>query len=589
MKTTFKIFAGLFLLTLLMACEDDLLTVTNPNARTPETFWQSESDAQAALATVYSALQFNAVCGVFTTQEIARSDMAGTNYWVDKIKPFSDYSISNNNDYVYRRWAELYVGINRANQVINNVQEMDEDLFTGDNKNLIIAQARFLRAFFYFRVVHSYGEAVITLKASGLDEDIYIGLSDMQTVNDTVIIPDLEYAISYLPTMWDNSDLGRVTWGAATAMLGKVYLFNQDWNMAAILFKEIIDSGIYGLTANYGDNFRHDTEYNGESIFEVAFETVSNPAGSGQNHDDVYWDGGGTAGGEATAIANWFAIWGAGGWSNTLPTYWLHELFLADVSNQSGVHSARLKASIAINPKGHDGEGLLYGLSYDNMADVNPKCWDENNGEISYVKKYTNYYWASNEDPNERSQINHREIRYADVLLMYAEAILERDGDGAATEALAIIDIIRARAGVMTLSDYMSSSWPAGNFPQLHISKQLNSNHPFVPPTAENLLTHLKWVERPLELAFEGHRFKDLVRWGMVREVLDFQHEAEEARYELYADENGKCSGLIAPLYIGGSFRRDFLNNWQVYTPTTHDYWPIPSDELQNNTAIGNN
>lgn len=581
----------LFLGALLFSgCEDDFLTQTNPNSATPATFWSSEADAQSALATVYSALQFNHVCGSYITVEIARGDLCGSNYWT-KAKPFSDFNITNNNAYVESRWSELYIGVNRANQVISNVPTMDNSVFSETDSATIIAQAKFLRAFYYFRITRSYGKAVLTLNATGLDEDIHIGMSSIAEVDSIVIIPDLEYAIAHLPTEWDDSNKGRITWGAAKAMLGKVYLFQEEWDKAALCFKEIIDAGTYSLMPDFGDNFRHDAEFNAESIFEVVFESTTNPTAGGVQQDDVSWDGGGRAGSEATGLARLTSIWGAGGYAQDLPSYWLQELFVNDVPAKGSAWSSRLKASIAPRYEGKnmlEPTDLYYGISYEEMDDKDLKCWDSNIGETSYIKKNTNWYWLDAESSQSRSEINFREIRYADVVLMYAEAILERDGDAAFDEARDYIDMVRARAGVKTIKSFQNNRLFDNNFPQLHVSKQLHGSHPYVLPTAENLLTHLMWVERPLELAFEGHRFKDLVRWGIMKEVLDFQKIDEDMRRLLYTGSDDltdplKASGTLYPLYMRGTYRNDFQNNAVVYNSADHDYLPIPSTEDQNN------
>lgn len=587
-KLLFILFLGGLLFT---GCEDEFLTQTNPNSITPATFWNTEKDAQAALATVYGTLQFNHVSGALLTQEMGRSDLVGGNYWVQRVKPFSDFNVANNNSYVKDRWSEYYIGVNRANQVISNVPKMDNEVFSQVDTATIIAQAKFIRAYMYFRITREFGKAIMTTKATGLDEDIHMGFSTIAEVDSLVIIPDLEYAIAHLPEKWEGDDLGRATWGAAKTMLGKVYLFQEKWDMAATTFKEVMDKGLYGLTANFGDNFRHDTEYNEESIFEVAYETTTNPTASGQQHDDVSWDGGGHAGSEATGMGRMVGIWGAGAYAQAQTCYWLHELFVNDKPSSGSGYSPRLKASLAPRYEGDNKEeptDLYYGITYQEMDEKDLKCWDSNIGETSYIKKNTNWYWQTAENPQDRSQINFRAIRYADVLLMYAEAILMRDGDPAFNEARDIIDLVRARAGVKTIKSFQDNRFFDDKFPQLHVSKQLHGAHPYVDPTAANLLIHLQRVERPLELAFEGHRFKDLVRWGIIKELFDELKADEDLRRELYtgsSDLNNpqKASGDKAPLYIRGTYRNDFQNNADVYSPDAHDYLPIPSSEDQNN------
>ena len=114
-----------------------------------------------------------------------------------------------------------------------------------------------------------------------------------------LFLVDLEFAMANLPEVWDGEDIGRATWGAATAMLGKVYLYDQNWAQAASMFKEVIDSGNYALTADIMDNFTDENEFNIESIFEVAYSAELNPGANGNIVDDSPTE----SGAEATAIA----------------------------------------------------------------------------------------------------------------------------------------------------------------------------------------------------------------------------------------------------------------------------------------------
>ena len=195
--------------------------------------------------------------------------------------------------------------------------------------------------------------------------------------------------------------------------------------------------------------------------------------------------------------------------------------------------------------------------------------------------KHTNWYHLPNEDALGRSGINFRHIRLADVYLMYAEAVLEASGD--VTTAMDYIDRVRSRAGVVTLQKYMDDN--GGKFPAMHTSVQIRGRHKFVDPTVESVMTHLRRVERPLELCFEGHRWKDMVRWGVVQEYFDDLLKDEEWRNTFGAilDLNGTGVG---PLFIKERIRPDFILSSQNYSSSQHDYYPIPTQERQNNNMI---
>ncbi|MEM7514731.1 MAG: RagB/SusD family nutrient uptake outer membrane protein, partial [Bacteroidota bacterium] len=224
-----KYISCLFLLTVisLTSCnEDNFLELTNPNAITTDTFWQSEKQFNSGLTTVYGALQFQSVSGGELIYEMAMGDIAGTESWY-RPTAFRNLTYNDGTYYVTDKWNELYVGIFRANQVIQYIQDIEEEVFIQYTKGEIEAQARFLRAFFYFQAANTYGGAVIHTKVAETDEDLEQPFSSIEEVTNTVIIPDLEFARENLPTVWEGNDLGRITWGAATSLLGKVYLFNQ--------------------------------------------------------------------------------------------------------------------------------------------------------------------------------------------------------------------------------------------------------------------------------------------------------------------------------------------------------------------------
>lgn len=548
--------------------EKDFLTEVNPNTITNETFWNTNTQFQSGLTTVYGALQFQSISGGGLIEEEILGDIGGTETW---YRPFAYRSLTYTDatEQVANKWANLYTGIFRANQVITKIQAADPSLFATGEKESIEGQARLLRAFFYFQLANTYGGAVIHTSVPVSKADFQVKFSSIADVNAMVIMPDLVFAQANLPKVWTGKDLGRVTWGTATSLLGKVYLFDKQWGPAASKFKEVIDSKIYALTPNIMDNFTEEGEYNSESILEVAYSSATNPGANGNNVDDTPY----ASGAEATTIATGYGQLNYGAYNTLMPTYFLHELYVNDEVdptnsiNTTNIQSRRLTASIA--PFNLEGQYYLR-----DKADL--KGWGF--GQSSYIKKYTNWYHLPNEDGNSRSGINFRHIRLADVYLMYAEAVLNNTGD--VNEAIKYIDLVRARAGVKTLTQYLAAN--GNTFPQLHISKQVHGTQPLVAKTKENVLTHIQLVERPLELSFEGHRWKDLVRWGIVKQVFT----------ALVADENWRIANKAAifekaPLFIKERIRDDFKTASVSYNASIHNYFPIPAIERQTNNSLG--
>ena len=543
--------------------EDSFLTQINPNAISTDTFWETEGQFNTALTTVYGALQFQGVSGALIQHEMMLGDIAGTESWY-RPAAFRNLTYNDNTYYLVDRWNELYIGIFRANQVIENIQDADISVAA---KSSIEAQARCLRAFYYFQLVHSYGQAVIHTEVAKTAEDLSKPLSSIEEVTNQVIKPDLEFAAARLPLVWSEGS-SRVTSGTAKSLLGKVYLYNQEWSEAASQFKTVIDSGVYSLVSDLADNFTDTNEHNSESIFEVSFSSELNPGVNGAIVDDTDNE----TGAEASALARALGQINYGGYNTVLTSYFLHELMVYDEVdstnpiNDGNVHSRRLSASIA--PKNFEGE--YYGRENDNV-----KGWGF--GQSAYVKKHTNWYHLDAEDGNSRSGINFRHIRYADVLLMYAEAVIEESGDFAT--AITYIDMVRSRAGVKTLQQYMDEN--AGQFPQLHVSTQVHGAQPMVTADAVTVMKHIRRVERPLELCFEGHRWKDMVRWGIVDEVY-----TELRLDEIWREANKAMIFDTPPLYIVERIRPDFFLSEQNYIPEQHNYFPIPSGEVQTNEEL---
>lgn len=576
------------LLGTLSSCEDDLLEQVNPNAVTTDSFWQTAEDFDKAVNALYSSLQFPAVSGQGLVKNMVRSDFAGSESWYADVK-YSNLVWNDASDNVVDRWSQLYVGIYRANQILYYI---DGVTFLSDSeKELIIAQTRFLRGLNYFWLIQSYNQAIIHDVLPVEDVDMHKPMSTREEVLSEMIIPDLTFAYENLPKTWSDSDTGRFTWGAAASMLGKTYLYEKDWTNAAMYFKQVIDAadndGLYSLVPNFMDNFTIENEFNSESILEVAYSDNYKEGASGNRQDDI----GTVPGSEATSIASSFAsITGAGGYNTCLPTYWLQELFVAadsiDLNNPVNIgmrYSQRTYATIVVE----FGDGDYYQAPLTATETEKSKA-NFSYGQGSKVKKWTSWYYKESEDTSTgaRSGINFRHIRLADVYLMYAEAVLEKDGN--TTEALKYIEKVRERAGVLSLQHYMDNN--GGMIPVLDKARFPNglAQHDMVPLTTESLLHHLRMVERPLELAFEGHRWYDLVRWGIIAETFTERKAEEDLIKEKLLDPvtNKMLGDKIFPLYLNQRVRPDWPVPAANYNSAVHDYYPIPSIETQSNREL---
>ncbi|MBD0404383.1 RagB/SusD family nutrient uptake outer membrane protein [Flammeovirga sp. EKP202] len=564
---------------LLIGCnEDKFLTQSNVNALTPETFWKTSEHFDYALNTVYAALQFNTVSGFRTSNEMALSDLSKSDTWYATYTTYKLFNFTNSDPLVQNKWSELYIGINRANQIATFIKNEDIDMLP-EEKLVVEAQARTLRAFYYFELANSYNGAVINTTYYANSDSLNKKLNTRAEVISQVVIPDLEFAAEHLPTSWSNMEAGRVTWGAAVSLLGKAYLYDGKWAEAAAEFKKVIDSGVYSLSTDYVDNFTEEGEHNSESIFEVNYSTSVLPPSANRDWVDNI-AGGNVTPSEASSLEHSFThILTAGGFNVVTPSQFLHETLLSDEinpdhpANEAGeTHSQRLTSSILV-PR-------FYGAYFN-------RVWEEDNGDMypmggghsGYVKKFTRWNTGISvlENNGQTSPINFRLIRYADVLLMYAEALNEQ---GNFTDAMTYIDMVRERAGVYTLQHYVNTN--GGTFPKLNISQEVTgAPHPQIAPSQESIREHIRYVERPVELSFEGHRWDDLRRWDIVGEALDRRAADEQWRLD-----NAQTILGQPPLYIGAYIIQNFVEQANKYNPEVHKFFPIPANEVQTNPDL---
>lgn len=449
----------------------------NPNSPTIQSFWQTSDDAVKGVNAVYSIFHrgYAGYSRAMYFHGMLKSDEGYGSGGDGGLNTLMSFSMNDTNfGLTADTWANLYQGIYRANQVIANVPNisMDQTL-----KERVIAEATFLRGFFYFNLTLYFGRPVILTEPSqptdrpgnATPEEAWA-----QAANDFIA------AAAVLPPSYGGNDLGRVTRGAAYAMLGKTYLQQGMYPEAIEAFEFIVEGpgAVYDLVGDYADNFRIDTENNIESVFELQFALRDD-----ENSDNDLDEG--ARPNPGASIAKFYAPGGGPGFQDGGARRWVVDEFNLEAT-ALGDRDPRLEATFLFDYTNELGPDftMIYGQTFTSRYGTGP------DSQRVWYRKLLNDHWRDFESFN--SPNNYRVIRFADVLLMYAEAL---NGDGQTAAAYEHVDRVRERAGM----DPLSTTMPGLD--------------------EEDFLEQLKH-ERIMELSGEGWRFADLARWGDLSPAL---------------------------------------------------------------------
>ncbi|HEU4607637.1 MAG TPA: RagB/SusD family nutrient uptake outer membrane protein, partial [Chitinophagaceae bacterium] len=261
------IIAVLLLAVVMTGCKKDL-TIPNPNTPTTANFWKTAGDAQQGVNAVYSTFHRQGLSRWLHFMTIIRSDEGYSTSPAPWI--VNNYDVFNNTDYndylLTCVWQDDYIGINRANQVLDNVPNIEMDATL---KQQLLAEAKFLRGWFYYNLATIYGNVPIQLHTSKPTD-----LPSTSTQDEVFAQAEQDFqdAAADLPTSYDAANVGRATKGAAYAMLGKAFLQQHKYPEAHDALKWLAEgpgTGIYQLVSDYRSNFIEATENNGESVFEI--------------------------------------------------------------------------------------------------------------------------------------------------------------------------------------------------------------------------------------------------------------------------------------------------------------------------------
>lgn len=500
-KISFLAFiTGLLLLVPTLNSCDEFVEL-DPIGPTADNYFQTQEEYEKALIGAYDMLQttfWNVLTGVVASDDIiAGGDAANLDQpTLQRIDKMSHTQADNNQ--LRDIWKFMYAAINRANYILEFKDNAD---FAG--KEEIIAQAYFLRAYFTFELAKFYGDIpLLTEERNGVqriaNKRVRVGeeyaLNRVGSIAQVygLIEEDLKEAIQNLPVT--QAQKYEITKGAAQALLGKVYLYHGKFDSAAFadaatVLGDVISANIYSLE-NFNTLFTAGGENGNESIFEIQYTNVE---GAGwdciQCSEGTYFP-------KFNAPRNVSIAPYINGWGFNLPTQALYDSYdIGDTRRDVTILDLRTNGTYE---KSREDTGFFTKKYLPTQADENARAGSD---PLNF-------------------QNNYRAIRYADVLLMAAEA--EVQSGGSVVNATSYLNSVRVRAFGNNSHDY--------------------------PYNGESDLLEAIYVERRLELAGEGHRFFDLVRTNKAQDAFDDYNTSKPAEAGSIAYATGKNEVFPIPL-----------------------------------------
>ncbi|MCD2259459.1 RagB/SusD family nutrient uptake outer membrane protein [Psychroserpens luteolus] len=460
MKLTRITYIGLALL-IFTSCSDDFVDVDSQDQNS-EDFFNTEEDYQNALIGAYDLLQ-STYLNVMLGEIASDNTLAGGESAIDVpgIQEVDDMIHTPINQQLRDIWGWMYSGVNRANYIMEFQDKTD---FEG--KAGVLAQTRFLRAYYYFELVKWFGDVPFAVDRRILFGDQFSIPRTPKTEIYAQMEEDLIFAADNLPYV--QAETGRVTKGAAQALLGKVYLYQDKFSEAANVLEDLINNGPHDLLTDYSTMFENDNENNIESVFEVQY---SDQEGAG--FGCLQCSEGNVAVG-FNGIRSYTGPVFESGFSFNVPTQ--------EVVDEFEPGDNRFETAILDIDTWANDTGATFSTGFEHTGYYNRK----------YIARQGD---ANTGDANLTNPNNYRSIRFADVLLMAAEA-LNRGG----------IDDMRAQ-------QYLN-----------RVRERAFGNSDNNVTATGTTLTSAIYHERRVELVGEGHHFFDLVRTGRAAsEINGFQ------------------------------------------------------------------
>lgn len=455
---------------LLNGCKKDAIDKPVYGVQSNETYYKTDAQISQALTGVY--LQLRQTWNEYARNHYFVGDISTDDSWKGggsegDYAPLADvanFTINPTNDVSNTRWSILYRLISRANEVITYAPAAEGDKAKIDR---YILEAKLLRGFAYYSLATVFGGVPLTLKPITPAEAVTTQRSSEAEVFSQAV-QDLTEAAAGLPkkSEYAPEDQYRVSQGLAYTLIGKIYMFQQNYVEAEKALAMVVQSGVYSLNADYGENWRVDNTQ--ESVFEINNKVTDRNVPLGTNVPLFFCT-------RTTA--------GYPGYGFHLPTQDLYDEFAPDDPRitYTFIHTGDRFVNDAPSTQDQDNS-----LSPTGLADR--KILVPEYLRIEFFPWMISY--------------NIRLIRYSDVLLLYAEALNE---NGKSSEALQYLNAVRARARNTAPADPQRSK-------QTYLPPTTAASLPDVATTDQGALRLAIWHERRCELGMEGWRREDLVR-----------------------------------------------------------------------------
>lgn len=513
MKTLNNILSFLLIVSA-TSCQQDLLDKTPLAQLSPSTFYQNENQCKMGLMGVYSTLRPTETPNFWYQLDF----MSDNNYCQDSWQGSKEFGEWNQNSSSYAaiaRWKQDYRAIVKANMLIANLEHAT---VSDAIKKQMTAEAKFLRAFNYADLITFYGDVPLILTTQTIEESKMPRTLKANVLN--AVLADLDEAAAVLPVSYTGTNAGRATKGAALALKARILLYNEKWSEAAEVAKQVMDMHVYSLFPDFEGLFQEANENNSEVIFDIQYiKSTSNMPWPNAVTSFTVWP---TPNVTLDAIESFYM---KNGLPITDPASGYNE------QDPYKNRDPRLEQSIVL-PGSMNGS-VVYIPAKDQVP-----CG-------ARPRKYADI-GSTNVD---EYSINTIVLRYADVLLFRAEALIEQGKLD--QEVYDLIDQVRARSGMPTIEQVEGTGLS---------QEQLRK-----------ILRH----ERRVEFFMEGTRYIDMLRWkdaSLVHDVYGYDRS-------LLSDPK------IPSKWI---FKKVKVEN-RTFDPKKGFLWPIPLEDLQNNDQLTQN